>query len=314
MAVFALLAVLILSATQKISSVWKSALAKTEQFRESRRAMETVSRRLESAVLNPYVDYKYPGGNTTLPPTSYFLKSDLRFLSLPAKDLAGATLTAVNNPTHSVFFQAPAGWVTDRANYGGLEWLVNTFGYFIEYTEAVDPVDPTLRKSRYRLVELREPSENLSVYRWTQTSDTYKGKEWATVPLGVPANRRIVADNVIALILLPKVPDAAKNLVPATVSGSYMYDSSDDSRAGTIFDSTNRLPYAVEVIVVALDEDSAARVCTSSTPPVLVASTLFTNPAQLEADLTTLKTSLDTRSPPLRYTIDRATITLPPQP
>lgn len=305
MAILSLIVVVLAGVTGKMGSLWRSSGSKIEQFRESRRAFESITRRISTATLAPYLDYEYPGGDTTKPPTKYVRKSDLRFLSAPVS-VAGVTAVPANS--HAIFFQAPLGFVDDRANYGGLEHLLNTWGYFVDYTGITNPSDSTTTKYRFRLIEMREPSEKLSVYRLTRGNNSYAGKDWFTIPAGVAANRRVLADNVIALIFRPTL-SVADDSTGAALASNYQYDSTASSATANI-NPKNQLPPLIEVIMVVLDEQSAARVCTGDTAPDLgVNGTRFTQVSNLSTDLGDLERELIAKN--LKYEIFRTTLTLP---
>jgi len=305
MAILSLIVVVLVGVTGKMCSIWRSSGSKVEQFRESRRAFESIIRRISTATLAPYLDYEYPGGNTALPPTRYVRRSDLRFFSAP---VSAAGITAVPANSHAVFFQAPLGFVDDRSNYGGLEHLLNTWGYFVDYSGVPNPSDPSSTKYRYRLIELREPSENLSVYRLTRGDNSYNGKGWFTIPAAVAANRRVLADNVIALIFRPML-SSADDPTGNLLAPNYSYDSASSSATANI-NPKNQLPPLMEVIMVVLDKQSAARVCTDATAPDLgVSGTRFTQASNLTTDLADLERDLIGRK--LQYQIFRTTFTLP---
>ena len=305
MAILSIIVVVLVGVTGKMGSLWRSSGSKVEQFRESRRAFESITRRISTSTLAPYLDYEYPGGNTTSTPTRYVRKSDLRFFSAP---VGVAGITAVPTKSHAIFFQAPLGFVDDRTNYGGLEHLLNTWGYFVDYTSVTNPSDSAQMKYRFRLIEMREPSENLSVYRLTRGNNSYAGKEWFTIPAGVAANRRVLADNVIALILRPML-STADDSTGSLLAPNYLYDSTASSATASI-NPKNQIPPLIEVIMVVLDEQSAGRVCIDSTAPDLgVSGTRFQSVSNLTTDLAALEAALVARN--LKYQIFRTTLSLP---
>src|SRR3954468_13786824 len=66
--VIALLMLMLVQMSKATGDTWKKGLSKAEQFRETRRAFEIVTRRLASATLNTYWDYEYdPGVDPTKP-------------------------------------------------------------------------------------------------------------------------------------------------------------------------------------------------------------------------------------------------------
>lgn len=300
MAVFALLAVLMVNVIDRTSTLWRSSLSKSEQFRSARVGLETISRRIGTSVLNPYQDYEYPGGNSSLPPTRFQLRSDLRFQTGKSGVLFASE--AATHPSHGIFFQAPGGWVAAPSTFGSLPSLLNTFGYFVQYTPLTDPLDAASTKWRYRLVEMREPSEDLTVFRYTRGNSNYAGTEWITVPGSAAANRRILADNVIGLFVVARDSD-----------GNALDTNFNFSSATVPAALRNLLPASVEVVLVSIDEATASRVCLDSSPPSLLPSNLFTTAANFNSDLATLETHLLSLTPPIRAYVERASVILSPE-
>src|SRR5207302_1694736 len=99
-------------------------------------------------------------------------KAELRFHSGPTKTLnPGGGPNGALQPGLGVFFQAPIGRVEDTVKLGALDHLMNTWGYFLELTDDNATLPQFIKDSgsvaprkRYRLMELMEPSETLSVY------------------------------------------------------------------------------------------------------------------------------------------------------
>ena len=271
-----LLLLFLVAMTDSTAKTWKYASSKTEQFQEARIAFDAMTRRLSEATLNTYWDVEYPSGARTpaTAPSRYIRKSELRFISGPMNTLVGGGVTKY--PTHGVFFQAPTGFVGNSVNNGSLSNLLNTSGFFLEIS-STDPNLPEFLKSepgernpvvptrlRSRLMELREPSEKLSVYR-NPTDRT-----WFTTTLSSanPPVRRL-ADNVVALVLLPKLTPqdelarVTKNPSAAPLAKNYVYDSTATDPDPDI-NPKNQLPPVIQVTMVAIDEVSAARLAASS--------------------------------------------------
>jgi uncharacterized protein (TIGR02599 family) len=313
-AVLALLLVAMLSMTDQVQKTYRSTLGKAEQFREARVAFESITRRLSQATLNTYWDYDSP---TT--PTKYLRQSELRFLSGNASTLFTGiaklddTHSAVFS-THAVFFQAPFGF-TSNSTYGGMESMVNTWGYFIEFGSdkdlRPDPVNTARvrEKYRFRLYEMMEPSESLSLYKYTgnsAASKTYKDKTWFTDALNKPnRSSRVLAENIVALIFRPLEPATPPNTDPIdlTKDTNYTYDT-----AGSVANIRNQLPPYIEVTMVAIDEVSARRLENGATPPDLGLTGLFQTASSYEADLETLRTNLTDRK--INYRIFTANVSI----
>ena len=299
-AVLALLLVAMLSMTDQVQKTYRSTLGKAEQFREARVAFESITRRLSQATLNTYWDYDSP---TT--PTKYLRQSELRFLS----GQASAILPAISSSTHAVFFQAPFGFTSNSTDYGGMESMVNTWGYFIEFGSdkdlRPDPVNTAgvPEKYRFRLYEMMEPSESLSLYKYTgnsAASKTYTGRTWFTDPLN-QSNRssRLLAENIVALIFRPLDPA----ITPPDLTTNYTYDT-----AGSVANIRNQLPPYIEVTMVAIDEASARRLENGSAPPDLGLTGLFQSTSSYDTNLETLRTSLADKK--INYRIFTANVSI----
>ncbi|MDQ3624380.1 MAG: hypothetical protein M3463_18120, partial [Verrucomicrobiota bacterium] len=202
--------------------------------------------------------------------------SELRFISGPAEQLLDEA--TVPRPTHAIFFQAPLGFVEDFAEFRGLDNLINTWGYFLEFNSDLESAPGFLRAQiasnklperwRYRLMELMQPSETLLTYREGES------RKWFQLPVLAASDRpvRPIAENVVALIILPRLSETEAE--PGDVTGTtivpeyalapkYEYDSITDgegsSEAKAHLNSRHQLPPVVQVTMVALDEPSASR-------------------------------------------------------
>jgi uncharacterized protein (TIGR02599 family) len=307
-AVLALLLVAMLSMTDQVQKTYRSTLGKAEQFREARVAFESITRRLSQATLNTYWDYDSP---TT--PTKYLRQSELRFLSGNASGLLSGVTPAISSTTHAVFFQSPFGF-TSNSTYGGMESMVNTWGYFIEFGS-----DSSLRptpvntagvpeKYRFRLYEMMEPSESLSLYKYTgnsTASKTYKTTTWFTDALNKPnRSSRVLAENIVALIFRPLDPSNA------SLTTDYTYDTAGDGAIATQTASEHQLPPYIEVTMVAIDEVSARRLENGTAPPDLGLTGLFQTASSYEADLEKLRKYLSDNDKKINYRIFTANVSI----
>lgn len=326
MALLSIVTLLLISTTNSTSSLWRYTTNRIEEFRGARTGFEEITRNLSQATLNTYWDYFYEPGKTV--PSKYIRQSDLRFLSDRTETIfAGApTLSAWRRPTHGVFFQAPLGMVDDPTNFSGLENLLNTWGYYIEFNKDTRPAlidnlkhGPPVRL-RYRLMEIMEPSNSLSIYSYTSSNKTYNKKDWIYNPVSnyalapkppdppaqPPQLNHVLAENVVALLLLPKLSpaDAAKISAggpAASLAPAYQYDSTASAVSGEL-STQNQLPPVVQVTLVAIDETSAARAAkhTASFDPLLSSNrpdydaslNAFTKADDYDKDLTALQRSL----------------------
>jgi len=307
-AIIGLIMIVLVGMTNQTGQTWRHATEKIEKFQSARDGFESMTRKLAQATLNTNWDYLDKNGNirdknvgstafNNFVPIYYGRVADLRFASGPMYSSTSYTLQTnppqpftglspspdIVRPGHGVFFQAPFGVVTDTSNLGTMDNLLNTWGYFVE--AGGDPNRPTFidnanvpQRWRTRLMEFMQPSEKMSLY--DPTDKTYK---WFTVGL-TGANRpvRVLAENILTLIILPKLSKAdqdsraAKLGVQASMlSPDYIYDSQSTlnpganglSDAGAI-NPKNQLPPVLMVTMVALDERSmqrlADRYCSSA--------------------------------------------------
>lgn len=312
MVVLSLLLVLLVQLTKATQQTWTYTVGKVEQFREAREAFEAITRRLSQATLNTYWDYGYTAGQSGSAPTSYIRQSELRFISGNTTALGLATDPALNRPTHAIFFQAPLGLVGlpgQLVSYHGLDNLINTWGYCIEYGDDAAtrppflanlraPSAPPPLRNRFRLIEFTEPSESLSLYtRETNLNVVsnatgpagkggnalYKDTSWFSEAMGQPGSLveangqprpvHVLAENVVALVLLPKLTKddqrptgSANTYTDASLSPNYLYDSTLTSNAPSAtgdpdsnLNPKNQLPALVQVTMVAVDEASYSR-------------------------------------------------------
>ena len=193
-----------------------------------------------------------------------------------------------------------------------MESMVNTWGYFIEFgSDSVlrpDPVNTAgvPQKYRFRLYEMMEPSESLSLYNYTgnsTASKTYTGKTWFTDALNKPnRSSRVLAENIVALIFRPLDPSNA------SLTTNYTYDTAGDGAIATQTATEHQLPPYIEVTMVAIDEVSARRLENGSAPPDLGLTGLFQSTSSYDTNLETLRTSLADKK--INYRIFTANVSI----
>ena len=275
----------LLGMTDQTQRLVRATSSKIEQFQEARVAFESMTRRLSQATLNTFWDYQY---NANGQPTGYQRTAELRFRSGAMKTLNPTGGPGGNiQPGHGVFFQAPIGMVDDTTNLGGLDHLMNTWGYFLEIGSDADKFPTFLQKvvsprQRYRLMEYMEPSEKLSVYRFQNDPIN---RNWYTQTIS-NTNRpvRVLAENIVALVIMPRLSLADERHIneskgvssttavplPPSNTPSYSYDSMKDLTTDPVWKSLtpleqallnplSQLPPVVQVVMVAIDEPSARR-------------------------------------------------------
>lgn len=314
-AVLAMLVMILVTMVNQTTSIWKKTTGKVEQFREAREAFESLTRRLSQATLNTYWDYDDPNR-----PTKYIRQAELRFISGPG--LAGPAVApegspTPSRPTHSTFFFAPLGFVETETpasgttvaaeKYEGMDCLLNTWGYFLEYNSDKDQkpsfVGSSERK-RFRLIEFMQPSQDLQLYKLQNRNLKYAGREWFLNEMGLGAIKpptHVLAENIIALVLLPKISKddqqkwskayGKKYDDTSLVAPGYLYDSTGTGMNSAVLsdprlNSINQLPPIVEARMVAIDEASASRMSESDNAQLLEKlETLFKDPRKLQEDL-----------------------------
>lgn len=301
-AILALLLLIIGSIIDATRRTWGYASGRIEEFRGAREAFESITSKLSQATLNPYWDYDNPND-----PTTYSRQSELRFLSGPASGI----LSNPGTKTHGVFFTAPLGYVNDT-NYADLGTLLNTCGFFLEFGSDKDRRpdfvnqggNPPRERYRSRLMELVGPAESFSLYDEAQKSSGgnagYTGVSWfksavdGTAPYTVSTRPvRVLAENVVALILLPKLP-SQEDPTGTKLAPTYLYDSTVGKPDAAI-NSKNQLPPVVQVTMVAVDETSIARLQTGESPPDMASiydGCEFTDATMYEHDLKRLESNL----------------------
>lgn len=270
MAIITLLLLMLVQTSDSVTKTWTYTSSRVNQFREARDTFESITRRISQATLNTYWDYvdaaglppsdpKYLANPNSFVPVRYARSSELRFISGPATQIIGSTPA---RPSHAVFFQAPIGYTDNTSSYGELQNMLNTWGFFIEWGKDTDSrpdfiTDQMARpKWRFRLMELMEPAESLSVYKFPT------GKAWFQAPLVStnPVRKRVLAENILFITILPEVSTAEGGAYSLT-GASYTYDSTTAGANGTnpAYNTKNQLPPLIRVTMMALDEATFSR-------------------------------------------------------
>ena len=311
-AVLSLIIVVLAALMSQSSAIWNRTTGKVEQFREARAAFEVMTTRLGQATLNTYWDYQYDvPGSASAVPKNYTRRSELRFTAGPSSLLLGTSTR--ERPTHGVFFQAPLGETieTDAVGgkrYAGFENLLCTWGYYLEFADDL-AIRPAFIKApafparyRYRLMEVRQPAEENRIYSYTSGSANtgYNGRKWFTDLVDNPTlgRQRVAAENVLALIITPRLAQADE----AAVSGAsgkdnsplapdYFYDSSPTTKkySDGRLNPVHQLPPLLQVTLVAADETSIVRLNLNAKtvdPFGLIAKKRFLRSADYTKDLT----------------------------
>jgi prepilin-type N-terminal cleavage/methylation domain-containing protein len=318
-AILVIILAIVFELTSQVNQVWRSSTSRIQTFQEARAGFEAMTRRLGQATLNTYYDYYQNSSGTytlrttantaTFVPSTYDRVSDLHFISGQAGTLLASSPTAITTQTHAIFFQAPLGY---SVSYQRLDNALNACGYYLLFDAATSSVPASISSAptykpryRFRLMEMLQPTESLGVY--------YGGvNDWFVN--NAASNSRILAENVIALALLPELPPT-KDATGTALAPAYNYDSriplgatadpnwpsaspafppdsfTATSSTGTTVTVTrhHQLPPIVRVVMIVIDEPSAIRLQGNSTAvPAAInlsGTTLFKNATNLTSDL-----------------------------
>ena len=311
---------LVAQMTSQTSQIWRNSMSRIQTFQEARGAFESMTRNLSQATLNTYYDY-YDGNTprslfaplSNFIPTSYDRVSELHFISGQAATLLNASPTPLVTQTQGVFFQAPLGY---SASYQELDNALNACGYFLQFDAAANSVPALILDTpgykpryRFRLMEMIQPTENLSVYPAPTTAAQNK---WFTDYAAIDS--RVIAENVIALALLPKLSQADdptgvalapafnyNSRIPLGATSDPAWPSASPAFPGDQFAATtgagatysatrhNQLPPLMRVVMVVISETSALHLQGNSTtvPAAINLSQtgLFTDATKLDSDI-----------------------------
>jgi uncharacterized protein (TIGR02599 family) len=304
LAILSVILMVILRITSETGRAWKNSSAKIQAFQNARMAFDIVNRSLKQASLNTYYDYydasrsrRTTTNSATFVPDIYGRYSELQFIS--GKKLITQPHEQV---THSIFFQTPLSYTAQTSTFGKLSGLLNTVGFYIEFNsdQADRPfffstlTSQSAARWRYRLVQLFQPTEQLSVYNVTDNSWFLNPVAASTPPV------RLLAENIIACVVYPHLLDDTTGTgVTSTVSAltsDYEYNTRVTNwTSGSQPKTMNQLPPMVRIVLIAVDETSMLhQPASSETPPSLGFDygTVFQSSAALSEDLKTVTDAL----------------------
>lgn len=313
--ILAIILVFVYAVLSHSIGIWRRANAHIDAFQNARAVFDLVTTRLSQAALNTYWDYydanhkafRDIANTAAFVPKFYGRQSDLHFIAGQAESLIpslppGCTALA----TQAVFFSSPTGLTADR-NYQSLPELLSACGFFVAFggDAASRPSILAAPESyRWRLMELTAPVESPGIYTAGSTA-------WFTRPIR-DGEVRPIADNIIALVIWPRLAPLA-DPAGTSIAPDFSYDSrtSEAWSGGHQPVQAHQLPPTVQVTLVAIDEVSAARLQSGSTPPGVIASALagrFQKAGQYEGDLAELEGVL--RANRITYRVFTSTVTL----
>ena len=180
-------------------------------------------------------------------PFKYDRASDLQFVC-GQSDQGNNPLIKLPNadvgtrPTHALFFECPIGHVADiyatpapastriPNPFKILSGVLSAVGYYIDFSNENEPLlgkvpgflTAPAPSWRYRLMELNQPSQNLAIYAG---GVKYAGSDaWfaqAVNPATPPAPAFVAADNIVALVVRPKLANPINGSSVVEVAPNY---------------------------------------------------------------------------------------------
>ena len=296
-AILVVLMLVIFQITQTTGRVWKKSTMQISSLQNARAAFESMTRRLSQATLNVYYGY-----DDLSDPRHYLRRSELHFIcgnGLVEEQITGA-----------VFFQAPLGYTDAPGTYGHMENGLNACGYYVKYGE--DPAvpeflqnlaNPLPKKYRFRLMEYFQPTQKLGIYTPNNgvggNSLPGHGGGWIQPDA---SNTRVLAENVVALIVMPMLSTKDLDGDEPPLSSDFWYDSREgavDASGKIRFpqgETTHQLPPILQVTMVVIDEDSAIKMGNPMTAPNLGLTSLFQQTSKLPDDISALEKVLSAKS------------------
>lgn len=360
-AVLSILLVIVFQMLEQMQRTWKRTRQTVTEFKDARNGFDEMGRRLGQATMNAYYGYRWEKKTLQGIPTRFgreiIRESELHFVSGPSAVLFnGARTTAKGSrPGHAVFFQAPFGFCynrdvkdKDRLQFEQLNSLLNAWGFFVEFnTDELDRPNflNELRNApkprpRYRLMEFRQPTEYLQVYKLglrdlsgPKQNETYKwfteglfsvNSTWNSSKQSASDETffrtvRPVAENIIAMIILPRQSETendAKSI--EALAPDYLYDTRRwqwGSASNALAQQTrHQLPPIMDITFVAVDETSFSTFAvrtgieTVDNDPKLVPEELFERANKMVKDYEELESRLTSLG--LEYRIFSNTVRL----
>jgi uncharacterized protein (TIGR02599 family) len=294
MAVLIVLLGIVVAVTNSVSTTVRRSTAGIDALANARTGFDLINRSLSQATLSTYWDYDNP-----LQPTEYVRQSDLQFL----------VRQNIENPGYGqeVYFVAPETYST-TASLRSTRGLLNGCSFFIHYGSSADfrPTGQTGEKFRYRLMFGIQPTEKLSIFKRDartagQSEADYRSKvqtfwnslAWITdIENGandVGDDVDPVADNVIALVIWPRLSTNEDPTGLILTPSSYDYNSQRDAMTFPQALTANQLPPMVQITMIAISEASASRLDDGTgNAPALIQDALsnrFTDPKNYEVDI-----------------------------
>jgi len=363
MSVLSLIMLLVFQMLDRTQITWKKSRDAVSEYKDARTGFEAITRRLSQATINPYWAYTSNAAKIASgfkrESDLHFVSGPVPNVLGTAPAGSGQRSTHAmffHAPTGFSNQAEPAANSTTQLKYKEFPNLLNAWGYFVEFGSDssdrpafVNSLENKPRERfRFRLMEFNQPTERLQIYNlglrslgtgqsvanlnaWFLNNQLF-GCNCANNYDGTSASAsndisdrtiRVVAENIIALILLPSESQTAA--LRADLSPKYYYDSRawQSTQIGLAGGNTNveksrhALPPIVEVLMVAVDEADFHRYSQNKQIDSLTKVTdcdftknLFTTAANLDADLAVLSKTLSDLTPEIKFRIFRASVRL----
>ncbi|MBE7157615.1 MAG: hypothetical protein INR62_04125 [Rhodospirillales bacterium] len=301
---------LMIGLTTQVGSVVRNANNKMDAFQSAQAGFDLMTQKLADATLNTYYDYDVPYGSTTAP-SKYIRRSDLHFLVSQNAALA-ATFPEVNsNSGQSIFCQVPAAY-SNTAAYANIQGTLNACGYFVQFGSDKS-FWPSAKNGqgtehyRYQLMQSIQPTELNGIYGDFEGDhpEDVGTCQWIKT---LPAGALPIANNVIALIVWPRLSLSESATV---ISPNYEYNSRQGVPTPANAAQSEQLPPILQISLVAIDANSAARLERGATKPGDIESALagkFARTDHYQQDMQDLQAALVAKH--IQYRVLTASITL----
>jgi len=306
-----------------MQNTWVKVRDKADLYRSARTAMETMSRRLAQATLAAH----YEAGTLNADEGQIIRRSDLHFVSGPGRVVLPTDGDLIG---HAVFFHAPIGYDTfssqtlNPQRHDQLTHLLNACGYFITYgsddrgtPSFIQQQSGVPPRRRFRLMELRQPTDQFDVFTPGQQQDEHPSineaqseadaRRWITEAMNKAdrmVNASVLAENVLGFVIRPL---SGGTLSPDTFDASkydlapdLVYDSrSHQWQAGSTLArrTRHRLPPALELTLIVVADSAWERLGTGrgealANQLMSAINGRFQSAASLVADLASLDNEL----------------------
>lgn len=303
----------LLTTVDQTQRVITGTTSRVNQFQSSRVAFEALTRTLSQATLNTYWDMDFNNNfnptNYRRQSDLHFYSGPMSGLLSTSSTTGPKTY-----PGHGVFFQAPLGYTAKVPNpndpktrYNALSNALNVVGYYVEWNDGLkfSKVPKFIQNAeganagaryRFRLMQTIQPTEAMVVYsnsNYTKNggSSPYKNAtDWIKVATGrmmltagldadysenPKDHSRVLAENVVALLILPKLAEKDRASVDDSgLTSNYTYDTRPQIAYDAVWKNNynltnaltpeqkkqvNQLPPLLQVVMVAIDEPSGAK-------------------------------------------------------